>query len=172
MTTRAGVATVLAYLHELYPGRQVTAETGAAWLNATNDLQDAVLLALARAYAADPESRYFPAPSQLRGYLPKHAAEALPDLESTLRAIDGMGHYDPRAGWVRPRKETVQEKLGPAIAFAYGYVGPSLLFSENEQTRSIALRDFRLALEEASADLSAGRLIAGDPAPPQLESGE
>jgi hypothetical protein len=69
-----------------------------------------------------------------------------------MRAIEKLGWYDPHCGWVYPRPDTVREKLGDAVANAYGFVGSARLFSANDTTRDIAARDFGTSLVSEQAE--------------------
>lgn len=138
MASPRAIAAVLAYLHELYPTREISATTSEAWAMTFAAWDDETLTAAARAAAATPGRVFFPTPGELAALRPAPVI----DGDAVLRQIERLSTYSPHTGMIAPRVEQVRDALGDAVATAYGMGGGARLFSVNEVTRDIARRDF------------------------------
>lgn len=144
MASREMVGKVLALFGATFP-KDVSPELVLVWLEVMGDVEDAALAKAARQALND--CRFFPAPAEVRAYLPKPPA---PDVDAMMTAIAGLASYLPTTGTTYPRVETVRQLLGDAVGEAYGMAGgPRSLFSGNDTTASIARRDFAQALTSA-----------------------
>ena len=169
MATERGIAATLAYLHELYPTRDITEATGAAWFTNFSDTDDDVLLSAAKSCGRNPERKFFPTAGELRSHIPVPLVPPAISPTEVLRQIEGMGAY--HNGWQWPRVEAVRLKLGDSVASAYGEVGPHRLNSDNATTREIAQRDFAETLHaERKQEVERHRLNWPD-APKQIGGG-
>jgi hypothetical protein len=162
MATKPGVATTLAFLHELFPTREITAATGEAWLLAFLEVPDEMLMAAAQAHARA-GSRFFPTAGEVWAYIPRTGPPPLTAAE-VLKQITALGHDGPHFEWVLPTVERVRECLGDAAAAAYGAVGPHRLGSDSPTTREIAERDFAVELGAHPVVTRAERIALASPA--------
>jgi len=150
MATKQAIGLMLAYLHELFPSRPpITEATLEAWMVTFEDVtDDYAMMNAAKQCGAEPERRFFPAPGEIRVYLPQPSAE--PAAE-TLKKIEAIGGFNWQMRWCLPTVEAVRAHFGETVAQAYGHVGPHRLGSDTEMTREIAERDFAVALEQQRA---------------------
>ena len=94
------------------------------------------------------------------------------DTAAVIRRIDQLGEYSAHVGWCAPRVERVRAELGDAVADAYGAVGGgSRLFCDDETGRTIAERDFMLALRSETAAEERRALPSGRE-PQRIAAGE
>jgi len=145
MASNQTIATVLAYLHELYQNREVTPATGDAWSMAFADWDDAELLTCARKAATSPGRSFFPTPGEIAAF------RVLPvvDASTVLRRISALGAYNPN-GWLYPSIETVRDSMGEAVAQAYAAAGAERCFADDDSiTQDIARRSFASELGHA-----------------------
>ncbi len=162
MASDQGVGAVLAFLHELYPTRDIGSATLDAWALAFGGWEDDELLECARRVAAAPGRVFFPTPGEIAG-----ARTMTPPIVNTpalLQQIERLSAYSPRAGMVAPPVFTVAEKFGEAVAKAYAAAGAGRCFANDDTTRHIAAREFQKALERFAA--------SPDEIPQLLSSGE
>lgn len=169
MATKQGVGIALAFLHELFPTREITPTTGTAWLLAFHDVPDNVLMDAAQQCGSDPNRRFFPTAGEVRGQIPRPALAAQLSAHEVLKQIERLGGYGPQFQWQWPRVDVVRDTLGSAVAAAYGNVGPHRLNSDNPLTREIAERDFSEGLAQERADDP--ERLALPPGHPQLRLG-
>lgn len=158
MATPRVIASVLAYLHELYPSRDIGVATTEAWAITFADWDDVEFQACARNAASTPGRTFFPTPGEIA------ACRALPALDTgkILRRISALGTYNPN-GWLYPSIETVRDGLGDAIATAYGAAGAERCFANDESiTQDIARRTFSTELV-AAQKLNPSRPLLGAP---------
>jgi hypothetical protein len=162
MATKAAIATVLAYLHELYPSREVSAVTADAWAHTFALWTDEDLARCAHQAAATPGRRFFPTPGEIAEF----RAEPTPVINAPaiLRQIEKLSAYSPQAGMIPPPVVTVRERFGNAAADAYAAAGVHRCFANDDTTRSIAEREFQKALEAFAQEPATDRL--------RIESGE
>lgn len=152
MASKQGVGVVLAYLHELFPTREITPTTGTAWLLAFHEVPDDILMDAAQKCGRDSDRKFFPTAGEVRAQMPKPVLAAQLSADEVLSEIERLGGYGPQFQWVWPRVEMVRAQLGGAIATAYGNVGPHRLNSDNPTTREIAARDFSEGLIRERAE--------------------
>jgi hypothetical protein len=174
MANTAAVATALAYLHELYPSRPITDATLAAFTEALACLSDTQVIDAAKRVGSERGRTFFPSAGEILGAVPPAPAPPTPDADSILQQIDGMGQYNPNAGWVRPSVERIRDRFGDDLAAAYAAEGPHRLYADNDTTRDIARAAFskaitaahheaiRLGLPPAHKALSSGGAIHPD----------
>lgn len=161
MASDKGVAAVLAYLHELYPTRELNATTLDAWALVFADWPDAELQAAAMQAAGTPGRTFFPAPGEIAAF--RRTAQIV-DGAKLLRQISALSVYNAHSGMIAPQVWQVREKLGDVLADAYATAGGGArCFSDDETTRAIAYREFQKAATEYAA------MPAGER--PLLESG-
>jgi hypothetical protein len=144
------VTAVLAAWHELYPTRELTADTAAVWSRLFPDVSDQDFTIAGDACARQAGRKFFPTPGELAFFLESDEPPAI-SAHEMLRRIRSLCVYDVGIGYVYPRVETVRSVLGDAAAQAYGNVGPHRLGSDNQTTRDIAERDFAGVLEREQA---------------------
>ncbi len=158
MASKTAIATVLAYLHELYPTREIQPATAQAWAMVFAEWPDDELQACAMKAAAERGRTFFPTPGEISAY------RAIPtvDAAAILRRISKLGTYNPNRGWIYPRIETVRAALGDAIANAYSEAGTDRCFADDDSiTQGIAHRMFEKCITEtATKDPSALQLSA------------
>ena len=146
MASRSVIARGLALLHESFPTRAITEETGAAWVAIFAEVPDGDFLRACLLLCREAGRTFFPTSGEVMAYA--SPAPPQPDAMGALRQIAALSTYDPATGNHPPRVELVREKLGDAFAFAYGQAMASRLFSGSPMTREIAERDFAEALHE------------------------
>ena len=115
--------------------------------NATlKDLSDATLqLAVEQCLRT---CTFFPNPAELRNAVGANVAPTV-DAEAVVDAIRSMGTWNPASGTAYPTGAKVREVFGDGIAAAYLDAGCAKIFSDNEQGREIAQREFRQSLKDA-----------------------
>lgn len=155
MASKTAIAGVLAYLHECYPSRDVSAATAEAWAMTFAEWDDATLEACARRAAATPGRTFFPTPGEITAL----AGRPVFDSQALLRSIDKLAAYNPNVGMIPPNVGQVREALGDLVADAYASAGTDRLASADETTRNIAQRDFAKALEQYAATPETPRLL-------------
>ena len=136
---------MLAYLHELYPSRDIGVATTEAWAITFADWDDAEFQACARKAASTAGRTFFPTPGEIA------ACRALPavDTGKILRRISALGTYNPN-GWLYPSIETVRDSMGEAVAQAYAAAGAERCFADDDSiTQDIARRSFASELGHA-----------------------
>lgn len=148
MASESAVGRTLAFLHELYPTREITPEAVAAWTVAFRDWDDRQLMECAMKAAREVGRTFFPTPGEITALRPRPAL----DLAGILHRISELGQYNPHTGWQYPRIDVVREALGDAIATAYGSAGAERCFADDANdgshvTRDIARREFEKNLE-------------------------
>lgn len=152
MANEHDIAWALSVLHECFPTRPITADTGKVWLEIFRTEDSAPFRAAVSQCVKQVGRVYFPTPGEILAHMQPEPEEQVSATE-VLKAIEGMGSY--RDGWIWPRVEEVRAALGHAVAAAYGSVGPHRLNSSHAITRDIAERDFAETLaNERHADAS------------------
>ena len=144
MTDAPIIARGLALLHEAFPTRTITADTGAAWELLMRDVGNRAFLEACLTLAKERGRTFFPTPAEV---LALADPAQVYDPEAVVREIARLGGYNPNVGWIYPRVDEVRQRLGAAIADAYAEAGASQMFSEQSVGRDIALRTFRDALQ-------------------------
>lgn len=166
MASPRTIATILAFLHELYPTREIGEATNEAWHIAFADWDDETLTVCARNAAATPGRSFFPTPGEIAAFRPAPAI----DTAALLRRISAIGTYNPN-GWIYPRIEAVRDALGDAVADAYAAAGAERCFAEDESvTQDIARRAFGKELD-AAQKLAPTRPLLAAPKQQQLAAG-
>lgn len=157
MASRTAVAGVLAYLHELYPSREITATTAEAWIVTFSDWGDEELETCARNAAATPGRTFFPTPGEIAAF---HAVPSI-DAAKMLRQISALGTHNPVRGWLYPRIETVRAAFGDGVATAYAAAGAERCFADDDSvTQDIARRAFATELSAAQKKQPSSLLLA------------
>ena len=171
MASDRAITGVLAFLHDLFPTRDVGPGLLDAWARIFGDAKysDRWIESAAQQVAEEPGREFFPTPGALLVYFPRPAAVSAVEL---LRRITALGHEGPHFEWVLPSVERVRECLGDGIAAAYGAVGPHRLNSDNPTTREIAERDFAEAVDGVPEAVRAdGLALASGGTVPALSAG-
>lgn len=150
MANPRAIAATLAYLHELYPTREIGAATSDAWAMTFVEWTDDELLEAAKRAACTPGRSFFPTPGEITA-LRLGDAPPVVNGAAILNQIEKLSAYSPQAGMVAPPVNTVREQFGPLAADAYATAGAHRCFSNDDTTRSIAQREFQKALEEYAA---------------------
>jgi hypothetical protein len=162
MASKAAVATVLAYLHELYPSRDVSSVTADAWALTFAAWSDEDLTRAAQQAAATPGRTFFPTPGEIAECRP--TTTPVVDAPKILRQIEKLSAYTPQAGTIAPHVQQVRDALGNAVADAYAAAGAQRCFADDATARSIAAHTFQKTLE--------GYVTAPPLSRPLLDSGE
>lgn len=176
MASKATIAGILAFLHELFPTREFSDRTLDAWCLVFDDeWTDAEFTRCAKAAAKEPGRQFFPAP----GDISAHRKIPIVDADAVLRSIAKLGSHNPRQGWIYPNADRIREQLGDAIADAYLGAGGSLLFAQEDAsgatiTADIARRTFTESLTTAQARQPERPLLTAEqllilPAPVETE---
>jgi hypothetical protein len=144
MATDVGISAVLAFLHELFPTREIGEATLDAWALMFDDWTDDELRACAVQAAKAPGRTFFPTPGEIRAY------RVVPTIDAgaVLRRISKMGTHNPN-GWLYPRLDVVRAELGDAVASAYAAAGGERCFAEGGVSQDIACRTFATELADA-----------------------
>lgn len=161
MASRIAIASMLAYLHELYPSRTINAATPEAFAFAFADWSDDELQSAAMQAATKPGRTFFPTPGEIAEC---RKVAPIVDGAALLRRIESLGSYSAAVGFIAPQVFTVRKRLGDLIADAYATAGGVRCFSDDPITRSIAFREFQKAVTEYAALPAEQR--------PLIESGE
>ncbi len=146
MASREAIARGIALLHECFPSRPITDETGNAFALVFADTSDREFLTACANLAKQPGRVFFPTTGELQAALKPRAPI---DLDRLCDAISSLGEYNPNVGWIYPRTQTVIDRFGAAIGAAYAHAGCARIFSDNETSRDIARREFAGALDTA-----------------------
>ena len=155
MASKTAIAGVLAYLHELYPTREIGPATGEAWALTFADWDDAELQVCAKQAATTAGRTFFPTPGEIAAC---RTTTPIVDAARLLRRIESLGRHNAVSGYIAPEVEYVRRQLGDVIADAYAAAGGgSRCFSEDPTTRSIAYREFQRRAEEFAATPNAER---------------
>lgn len=178
MASKQTIAGALAFLHELFPTRDITDKTGHAYQLALSDFSDEELQRCVELVAKEPDRKFFPTPGEIIA----HRRQPDPiDCDALLGRIEKLGKYLPARGWVYPNIEQVREALGQEIAIAYVDAGAARCFAPEDAngqsiSRDIARRKFAELIEQAHRRTPGGLqlpapkaqqqelLTAGDPA--------
>lgn len=144
MTSPRIIASVLAYLHELYPSRDISAATSEAWSMTFREWGDERLMDAARIVAAEPGRKFFPTPGEIAA---AGAVETIVDHAKILRQIEKLSVYTPQAGMIAPNVQLVRDTYGNAVADAYAAAGAARCFADDDTSRSISTREFQKALD-------------------------
>jgi len=155
-------------MHESFPTRPITAETGPAWEIIFRDVSDREFLGACLAACRESGRTFFPTPGELSALILPPPAQY--DTEAVLRRVRETCEYVPGYGYSAPRVVKVRELLGDVIANALSEVGAARLYSDNATTREIAAREFAEALTHHSDAERRGKLIA--PHKPALETAQ
>lgn len=142
----------------------VTREKVELWEAALSEVTDEQLAAAVPVVIATYTGSFLPPVAVIREAAGANRRPTM-DFEEAQKRISDLGYYNPNAGWVYPKVFQVREKLGEVIAAAYLEAGGEQIFSENETSRSIALRVFREKLSSEAKQLG---LLALPPAPEEL----
>lgn len=148
MASDRGISGVLAFLHELFPTREIGPATLDAWALVFADWDDDELQRCAVLAAKTPGRTFFPTPGEIAAFAPKPPA---PDVDALLLKIHDLGEYSPRVGWCYPSLQSIREQLGEAVGDAYAEAGAGRCFADADRngqstTRDIARREFAAAL--------------------------
>lgn len=151
MASDAGIARVVAFLHELFPTRDIGPATLDAWSLVFENWPDELLQSCAVKAAKEPGRTFFPTPGEVGAYAPPPPVDTL----AVLYRIEQLGHYEPTRGWVLPTFEEIRNALGDAIARAYTVAGAKQCFADDAKdgtsvTRDIARRTFAAELEKVN----------------------
>jgi hypothetical protein len=149
MASPRAIAATLAFLHELYPTRDITPATSDAWALTFAEWTDADLTAAAQKAAATPGRTFFPTPGEIAESLV--ATPPVINGAAILRQIEKLSAYSPQVGMIAPPVATVRGHFGEQAADAYAMAGAHRCFSNDDTTRSIAQREFQKHLEEYAA---------------------
>ena len=165
MASKSAVVGVLAYLHELYPSREVGQATAAAWALTFSDWNDDELQSCAKDAATTPGRTFFPTPGEIAAF---RKVTPIVDAAKLLRQIEKLGTNVPGAGYMPPQPWQVRESLGDVIADAYITAGGApRCFSDEELTRNIAFREFQKAATAYAAMPTSERPLLGSDAGPR-----
>jgi hypothetical protein len=151
------VASVLAFLHELFPTREISAATLDAWALVFEDWTGEELLTCAKLAAKSTGRTFFPTPGEIAAY---RVAQPVVDSAVMLRKIERLSVYHPASGMIAPRVESVRAAFGDDVADAYATAGGARCFADNETTRDIACREFQKALTEYVAHPTQRAILA------------
>lgn len=165
MASDTAVSGVLAFLHELFPTREIGVATLDAWAMAFAAWPDDELQLCATRAATTPGRTFFPTPGEIAAF---RKVTPIVDVAQLLRRIEKLGRHHPASGYLAPQVYVVREALGDVIADAYATAGgPSRCFSDEEITRNIAFREFQKAATEYAAMPSGERPLLGNDAGPR-----
>jgi hypothetical protein len=147
MASKHAVAAALGLLSRVFGGA-IDEVKVTVYYDAWDDLDDAQLERAVRLYLKTSNDRFIPPPGVIRAMI----APAVPvvDPSRLLARISRLGHYNPSVGWIYPSADKVREELGEPAAYAYLAGGGPRVFSDNETTHDIALREFGKAMIEAA----------------------
>ncbi len=157
MANTAAIKLGLRVLHEAFPTREITKQTGAVFHELFRDTPDEDFLAACRTLATQRGRTFFPSPGEIAAMLTPRAAV---DLDRLLEAISDQGQRS-YSGFIYPRIERVRLVFGDAIASAYAFAGASRLWSNSETSRDIARREFREHLDTEAGPEIAPWLVGG-----------
>lgn len=151
MASDIGISRTLAFLHELFPTRDIGPATLDAWALVFESWPDDLLQSCAVKAAKEPGRTFFPTPGEVGAYAPPPPVDTL----AVLYRIEQLGHYEPTQGWVLPTFEQIRDALGDEIARAYTVAGAKQLFADDAKdgthvTRDIARRTFAQELEKVN----------------------
>lgn len=151
MASDVGLSRALAFLHELFPTRDIGPATLDAWALVFESWPDDLLQSCAVQAAKEPGRTFFPTPGEVAAYAPPPPVDTL----AVLYRIEQLGHYEPVQGWVLPTFEQIREALGDEIARAHTTAGSRQLFADDAKdgthvTRDIARRTFGVELEKVN----------------------
>lgn len=129
----------------------VTEEKAKLWLASLNDVTDEQLERAIPDVIRSHRGEFIPPVAVIRDAAGANSPPDSPDVERIVSAIEALASYNPAIGTTWPRIEYVAAKLGDAIGEAYAIAGgASRLFSTEETTRDIAMRDLQKALTSVS----------------------
>lgn len=175
MASKQTIAGALAFLHELFPTRDITDATGHAYQIALAEFSDDELRHCVELVAKEPGRKFFPTPGDIAAH--RQPPPAI-DCEALLGRISKLGCHDPRSGWIYPTSERIRESLGDAVADAYVNAGSTQCFAPADSSgatvsRDIARRRFADAIHAAHQAIPGGlQLPARTPEPLQLPAPE
>jgi hypothetical protein len=149
MASADAIALGLALLHEAYPTREITDETGNAWSIVFADVGDREFREGCLRLTRERGRKFFPSSGELMAAIRPPVSI---DTERLLEHIASIGIHTPQAGWLPPRAEAVRNRFGDAIASAYAFAGAGRLYSSNETGRDIARREFAEHLRDVPHD--------------------
>lgn len=167
MASDAALSSVLAFLQELCPTRDIGAHTLDAWAIAFEDYTDAELSEYARKAAIEPGRKFFPTPGEIAAY------RVVPTVDAgrVLRQISALGAYNPH-GRIYPSIERVREAMGSAVAEAYAAAGAERCFADDGSfAQDSARRTFAAELKPTQAGDEVRRLPAATPSRRALGAG-
>lgn len=156
MATAESIARGLALLHESFPTRGISAETGKAWALIFDGVSDKDFLSACLTAARTPGRTFFPTTGELMGLA---APTPQVNAEAVLLEIQALATYRP-TGMLWPMVELVSDTFGGHIASAYAAAGSARVFSDNPTTREIAQREFAKALQEPFHDVDRRFLLS------------
>jgi hypothetical protein len=153
MASSRAVATMLATFAEVFPTRDLDANTAPVWERILSGVADDTLGLATMRLCREPGRRFFPSSGEVFDAIAKDAPGV--DVLTILHRIEQLGHYDPHRGWVYPNYEMIRRELGEEIAKAYTVAGANNLFAEeakdgNSITRDIARRSFATEVERVN----------------------
>jgi hypothetical protein len=150
LSTDTAIASTLAFLHELFPGRDIGPATLDAWSIYFSDWSDDELRVHAMAAAREPGRKFFPTPGEIAA----HRELPTIDTDALLSRLAKLGHHNPVTGWQHPTSLAVRDAFGDAVSTAYIDAGTSRCFASDDPnggsiTRDIARRAFAEAIKTA-----------------------
>lgn len=161
MASKKAVASALAMLGRAFAG-DVTPERAELYHTALAELTDdetrAATAYVIRTYTAP----FIPPPAVLIAAVKPHPVAV--DGESVLKEIARrLASHSPTVGMCYPGAASVQREFGALVAYAYTAAGgASRLYSNDDTTRDIALREFQHTLTDAAKrDHAALPILAG-----------
>ena len=176
MATARGVEAALKLLATNFAG-EVTVEKVKVWGAALGDVTDEQLGAAIPHIIKTHTGDFIPPVGVIREACGANDHAAI-DTANVIRSIERLGApqfvdgFSEQTGWVMPRVERVREALGDAVANAYGAVGGGArLFCDDETGRTIAERDFMLALRSETA-AEERRALPSERKPQRIAAGE
>lgn len=164
MASKQAVATALKMFALTFAG-DVSDERVDLYQAALADVDDAALKAATTRLVATHKGEWIPVPALIREAAGANVRPRV-DAEAVRHAIYEIAGYNPN-GFSPPRVEAVRQRLGDAVADAYGAVGGGRLFADGT-TGEIALRDFAKELEACQRERGILALPAGPLGPKRL----
>lgn len=176
MASVMAVSAALKLLARVFAG-EVTPEKAQLYAAALGDVSDEQVAASVAVLIKTHVGQFLPVPAQIReacganDHPPIDTAGVICSIER-LGAPQFVDGFSEQTGWSAPRVERVRAELGDAVADAYGAVGGgSRLFCDDETGRTIAERDFMLALRSETAAEERRALPSGRK-PQRIAAGE
>lgn len=167
MASRRAVVAALKMFALTFAG-DVSDERIDLYVAALEDVPDEALRAATTRLVATHRGEWVPVPAIVREAAGANAKPRV-DVGALARRIDRLGEYSPATGWISPCVEEVRDRMGGAVADAYGAAGgPDQLFAQDATTRAIALRDFGRELESIVQERGASCLALATSTPKRI----